>query len=413
MLSEFDIAPEYLNVNQGSYGSTPRRVREATESLVLQVESNPDLWYRLNVTGSGSSPLLDMLTESRAALAAYLGANVSDVVFVDNASHGLSAVLRSVAAYLSTTSRKSALRLDLAYGEVRDALEYFSANASCDFSRAVYEVPTSDLFPEFDDKALLARVEASLDAHPDVGFAVFSHITSTPGILLPVRALAELCHERGVLVLIDGAHAPGQIRLDVPSIGADWWVGNGHKHLFTSRGVALLWASKQGQDIIKPLVIDTMGSGTPFEASFNYQGTTDDNTRYAAAKAALDWRLWVSGGDDDKIIDHNHHLALQACDLLSFMWRTQALPPNVTAALCNVQLPCSRPDHPSDPPCPDNFASLLYQHFNFYAPVYQIPGLGFWMRLTAQIYLELDDFRTVGSAVITALRGSVSEPRLV
>ena len=102
--------------------------------------------------------------------------------------------------------------------------------------------------------------------------ASFSHISSLPSAILPVKRLAALCHEHGVLVLIDGAHAPGQMAVDVKDVGADFYVGDGHKWMFTPKGVAFLWASEAVQDLLYGPVVD--GQGT-FADWFSWQGLDD------------------------------------------------------------------------------------------------------------------------------------------
>ena len=101
--------PLYVNVNQGSYGCTPTKVRHVTEALVRETEWNPDLWFRFNISGDGDSHMTAMLARTRAFVAAYIGANVEDTVLVDNASHGIAAVLRSI--FASSCPRGSAAAL--------------------------------------------------------------------------------------------------------------------------------------------------------------------------------------------------------------------------------------------------------------------------------------------------------------
>jgi hercynylcysteine S-oxide lyase len=138
MLAEFNIDPAYTNVNQGSYGSTPIKVRKATEQLVLTAEANPDLWFRSNMTSSGNSVYINMLLETRKELAKYIKAPMNETNIVDNASHGINAVLRSVPAFLE---KKGILYLDLAYGEVKAAMTYMG---HVPWRAGVAELPAPD-----------------------------------------------------------------------------------------------------------------------------------------------------------------------------------------------------------------------------------------------------------------------------
>jgi selenocysteine lyase/cysteine desulfurase len=217
--------------------------------------------------------------KARDVLAKYIGGRSIDIVFVENASHGINAVLRSVPLFLT---RKKVLSLDIAvsspliptadssqgiislislvcitphhtlqYGMVKETLDYIGGNAAGAANGTLHEglveVSTASLFVDaaaresLTDDAIVALVSAALDAHEgEVALAVFSHIVSIPAIVLPVKRLTELCHLKGVRVLIDGAHVPGQMPLNVTDVGADFYVGNGHKWMYTTRGCAFL-----------------------------------------------------------------------------------------------------------------------------------------------------------------------------
>jgi len=403
MLAEFDLDPQYTNVNQGSYGSTPRKVRMATESLVVTAEANPDRWFRNNLTGTGNSLYIDQLIETRKALARYIRAPLNETSIVDNASHGINAVLRSVPAFLT---KKGILFLDLAYGEVKGAMQFMGGTYPAEPTTSpgnkhpLVEVDTSSLGVDIANPAkLVPLVEAALrQAGGTIGLCSFSHIVSTPGIILPVKELSAACKAAGALTMIDGAHAPGNIALDVPAIGADFYVGNGHKHLYTSRGVCLLWARSSAQKYLYPLVIDEGGVGTTFEKYFMYQGTSDDVTRYISLRAALEWREYIGG--EQKILEYTHRLAEEACAYLSSLWGTRRLAEDVQANMCNVELPCGGPGMPA---CPDMFGYALYHEYNFYLPIGAWLADGTWARITCSVYNQMSDIEAIGKAVLAAL----------
>jgi selenocysteine lyase/cysteine desulfurase len=397
MLAEFNIDPAYTNVNQGSYGSTPIKVRKATEQLVLTAEANPDLWFRSNMTSSGNSVYINMLLETRKELAKYIKAPMNETNIVDNASHGINAVLRSVPAFLE---KKGILYLDLAYGEVKAAMTFMAGTypgepASPSFQHPIIEVNTTKLGLDVANPALLVPLveEALHYARGTVGLCSFSHIVSIPAIILPIKELAAACRKAGALTLVDGAHAPGNLALDVPALGADFYVGNGHKHLYTSRGVCVLWARAEAQPYLFPLVIDEGGVGTPFEKYFMYQGTTDDVTRYISLRAALAWREWLG---EAAILQYTHNLAEAACAHLSETWGgTRRFSSDVQANMCNVELPCKAN-------CPAGFGYTLFHKYNYYMPVFGFGG-STWVRLTSTVYNDLSDFERVGRTVLAEL----------
>mgnify|MGYP002637750004 CR=1 FL=1 len=189
------------------------------------MEDNPDYWFRFNAPDS----LFGAAQAVREQLARYIGAaSGKDVVFVDNATGGMNAVLRSIR--LPPTA--SILFLNVVYGAVRTTIQYVSQH---DGQEAMEQVDVA--VPSSSD-AIVAAVKARLEANPQIKLASFSHITSIPAQILPVKRLAAACHEHGVLVVIDGAHALGQIPINVADIGADFYVANGHKWLYSPKGSA-------------------------------------------------------------------------------------------------------------------------------------------------------------------------------
>jgi selenocysteine lyase/cysteine desulfurase len=160
---------------------------------------------------------------------------------------------------------------------------------------------------------VLDAVRAQLEAaNGTIKVATFSQIISLPAAILPVADLVTLCHEYGVLVLIDGAHALGQIPLNLEALGADFWVGNGHKWLFSPKGSAVLWVRQDRQSLVEPTVISWEGQGQPnthFQMAFAYTGTAS-NSPYLAMQAALDFREFAGG--EDRILSYIHGLAVNA-----------------------------------------------------------------------------------------------------
>ena len=161
----------------------------------------------------------------------------------------------------------------------------------------------------------------------------------------------------------------------------------------TSRGVCLLWARAEHQKLLYPLVIDGGGVGNAFEKAFMYQGTSDDLGRYIALRAALAWRAWLG---EDKVIAYTHGLATQGCDYLAKLWGgTRRLAPEVTANMCNVELPCKGA-------CPDGLGYTLYRKHDYYVPVYKWAG-STWMRITCSVYNEMADLELIGRTVLEEL----------
>src|SRR5262249_12292404 len=143
-----------------------------------------------------------------------------------------------------------------------------------------------------DETAILSAVAGRLSIRTKL--AIFDHIASHSALLLPAAALTQLAHEAGAKVMIDGAHAPGQIALDVPALGADWYVGNLHKWYFAPRSCGFLWARPAMQKLTHPLAI-SHGYGNGFRTEFEWTGTRDV-TPALATPAAIAFHDAFGGG---------------------------------------------------------------------------------------------------------------------
>eukprot|EP00928_Gymnodinium_smaydae_P064654 TRINITY_DN47936_c0_g1_i1.p1 TRINITY_DN47936_c0_g1~~TRINITY_DN47936_c0_g1_i1.p1 ORF type:complete len:469 (-),score=79.21 TRINITY_DN47936_c0_g1_i1:9-1280(-) len=385
LLHHFVLSPNYTNLNHGSYGASPKAVLDAERRWQLQMEANPDHWFR-SADADGLAGSLDVV---RARLARYIGASdPQDLVFVDGASAGVNAVLRSIRLPPSS----AILYLNTAYQMVKNTVRYVHEH---DQLEKPLEVPID--IPSSDDD-VVAAVERALEANPTVRLASFSHITSVPAIILPVKRLVRACHNRGVLVLIDGAHALGQIPIDVEDIGADFYVANGHKWLYSPKGSAILWANRSKQSLIHPNVINYEGQGaTPFQLQFEYTGTKDYSA-FLAMSDAMDFRRAVLGGDD-RIMTYMHTLASAGGSVLAEAWRTEKLTSDTQiGAMVNVRMPDEAVHC-----CDLNFSGALLSEYGTFVPVYPWKGQCY-VRVSCQVYNELSDFAMLAQAVLKLLR---------
>ena len=221
--------------------------------------------------------------------------------------------------------------------------------------------------------------------------AVFSHISSVPAVILPVEELSTLCKDAGMAVLIDGAHALGQIAVDVTTLeraGADYYVANGHKWLYSPKGSAVLWVKPSQQHRIVPTVISSEFNPEKenrFIDEFVYLGTRD-YTPYVAMLDAIDWR--EEHGGDAVIEGYLQDLAHWSQVYLTTRWGTAAIAPlNMTSALFNVELPAAA----QAPGVAGRLQQALMDEHDAYVVVYENGGRQ-WTRLSAQVYLGREDF---------------------
>ena len=242
-------------LNHGSYGTLPRMVAQKQQQLVAQIEANPDTWFRREYPKQWRAA-----TDAVADLA---GAERGDVVFVKNATAGVNAVVNT----LKLSPLDSCLITSQTYGACANAV----ANV-CERSGATLITLQIERNHLTDEDELAALFEEQLVAAPQIVFALIDHITSPTAVLLPIARLCALCRKHGVRVMVDGAHAPGNVvPLHVPSFGADWYTGNLHKWVFCPKGAAFLWVPKYLQPDAQALIISHSWKGT-FQARFEMQG---------------------------------------------------------------------------------------------------------------------------------------------
>jgi len=360
---EWDLDREYLTVNHGSFGAAPRCVLDAQREWQARMERQPTRFFLREMPAA--------LRDAAARLAAFVGAESDDLAFVENATVGCNAVLRS----LDLKPGDEIVVLSHGYGAVVKAARYAAARAGARIVEA--HIP----FPRPDDEDVVARLAERLGPHTRL--AVLDHITSHSALLLPLQAMAQTCAERGVPVLADGAHAPGNIFLDIPSLGVDWYAGNCHKWLMAPKGCGFLWARRDRQDGLHPVTI-SHGFGGGFLAEFGWTGTRDMSA-YLAVTEALAFHERLGG---QTLQARNARLAAEAAALLAGRLGTETGEGNrATHAMALVRLELAGPVGQSR--ALDLRERLLDLRCD--APINELGGAA-WLRISAQAYNELNDF---------------------
>lgn len=253
---EFLLEPGLIFLNHGSFGACPIPVLQALQQWQRETERNP-----VALLGRRSA---DLLRQARSALAAYLGAAADDLVFMPNATTGVNTVARS----LALQAGDEVLSTDHEYGACDAAWRFICDKVGAHYRRVEIPLPFE---PEF-------WVQRLLDATtPRTRLIFASHITSTTALIFPVQDLCSRARERGIATLIDGAHAPGQIDLDLRAVGADFYTGNCHKWLCGPKGTAFLHVRPEQQRHIDATVLswgylEGTAGHTGFEAYLGHTG---------------------------------------------------------------------------------------------------------------------------------------------
>ncbi|MCL4833780.1 MAG: aminotransferase class V-fold PLP-dependent enzyme [Caldilineaceae bacterium] len=258
-------------LNHGSFGACPRPVFDAYQSWQRELELEP-----VDFIGRRRG---DLLAQARGVLGPYINASPDDFVFVHNATTGTNIVARS----LDLQPGDEVLGTDMEYGAVNKTWRFL-----CEKRGAVY-INQHISLPVDDPEEMVEELWAGVT--PRTKVISISHITSGTALRFPVEMVCQRARQEGILTLLDGAHAPGQIDLDMQAIGADFYSGNCHKWLCSPKGAAFLYVRKEQQQRIQPLVV-SHGWGnekinrSPFLDYLSEIGT-EDPAAYLSVPAAV------------------------------------------------------------------------------------------------------------------------------
>ncbi|MCC7398868.1 MAG: aminotransferase class V-fold PLP-dependent enzyme [Planctomycetes bacterium] len=379
----WDLDPEVVFLNHGSFGACPRVVLAAQDEWRRRVEREPVRFMHRELEGH--------LDAARARLSAFVGADADDLAFVPNATAGVNTVLRS----LPLQPGDELLVTDHEYNACRNALDFVAARAGARV--VVAPVP----FPIAGADEVVDRVLARTTAK--TALLLIDHVTSPTGLVMPVERLVPALRERGIETLIDGAHAPGMLPLDLDRLGAAYYTGNCHKWLCTPKGSALLHVRRDLQAAIRPLAIShgansTRSDRSRFRLEFDFTGT-DDVTPFLCVPAAIDFLAGLLPGGFAALQQHNHDLALRGRALLcEALGRAAPAPAAMLGSLAAVELPCS--DAPTSALGVDPLQTRLYDAHRIEVPVMR------WaqpkhrlVRISPQIYNDLAQYAYLAQAL--------------
>ena len=267
---EYLLDPDIVYLNHGSFGACPRVVFDAYQAWQRELERQP-----VAFVGRRQEPLLDA---ARAYLATYLKAGPDDLSFVVNATSGLNVIARS----LPLSAGDEILTTNLEYGALNLTWDYLCAKAGARYVRQPIPLPVTTA-AEF--------VDALWEGVTERTTAIFlSHITSATALILPVAEVCRRAREAGILTIIDGAHAPGQLPLDLTAIGVDVYAGNCHKWLSAPKGAAFLYVRPEQQEWVESLTISWGWRPGHNFVSRNQQQGTRDPSAFLATSTAIDFQ---------------------------------------------------------------------------------------------------------------------------
>ncbi len=381
----WSLDPKITFLNHGSFGACPLPVLAAQQRLRERMESEPVRFF--------VRELPQLLDSARRELAGFVGADPRDLVFVPNATYAVNSVLRS----LELNPKDELLTTDHEYNACKNVLEFAASR------RGAVVVTAAVPFPIQSPDRVVAAVLDSVT--PRTRLALIDHVTSPTGLVFPVADLVSRLEERGVDTLVDGAHAPGMLPLDVKAINAAYYTGNCHKWLCAPKGAAFLVARDDRQAALRPLAI-SHGANSPrkdrsrYQTEFDYTGT-DDPTPFLCVPEAIRFLGSLFPGGWKQLMRWNRELALEARDILS---RALDCQPPCPASMIGSLSALPIPDAPSrarpSPRHRDPIQEQLLDRFGIEVPIISWPHPPKrLLRVSAQVYNRPEHYEQLASAL--------------
>jgi isopenicillin-N epimerase len=388
-----DPAVDFLN--HGSFGAAPTAVLDAQAAFRRRMEAEPVAFFSRDLEG--------LLDDARSVLGAFLGAAPDDLAFVDNATTAVNAVLR----WLPLDAGDELLVTDHEYNACRNALD---AAAAASEARVV-TVPLP--FPTEGPEDVLARVLAAVT--PRTRLAVLDHVTSATALVFPIEELVAELAARGVETLVDGAHAPGMLDVQLDRIGAAWYSGNLHKWVCAPKGAAFIHVRRDRQAGFHPLVV-SHGANSPrtdrsrFRLEADWTGTRDPSA-WLAVPTAIELIGGLLPGGWSAVRLRNRDLALRGRDLLCAALAMPAPAPDpMIGSMASVALPVEEAagrvqgvDLYGDPVHDGLLARGIQVAVT---PWPARPDGGPWrriVRISAALHNDLDQYQRLASALLEVL----------
>jgi isopenicillin-N epimerase len=377
MLRDFFLLdPQIVFLNHGSFGACPRPVLEEYQAWQIKLEQQPVQFLGIELD--------NYLHHSREVLGEYIRASAKDIVYIPNATHGVNIIARS----LKLKPGDEILTTDHEYGACN-----FTWDFICSKTGAVYKPQPIEL-PVTSNEDILEQIWSGVTPQTKVIF--ISHITSPTSLTIPVQMICKRARESGIITLIDGAHAPGQLTIDLSSLQADFYVGNCHKWMLSPKGAGFLYARPDVQNLIEPLIVSwgyqsclTSSRESSFIDFLQWSGTKDP----AAALSVPAAIAFMRDNHWDDVRVRCHHLLHNAIEWICDQTGLSPLYPlesNFYHQMGTIPIPQVRDI--------TQLKSRLYIDYNIEIPCIEWNNRHF-LRLSVQGYNSEDDIKILASAL--------------
>jgi len=366
------LNPTITYLNHGSFGARVQSIFDFQVALKREFESSPVDFLDRN---------RGKVDDARRLISSFLGADPEGFGFVDNATTGVASVVHSI----HFSPGDEILTTNHVYNGVRQVLTKKAVESNCSYREIPITLPISD------GAEILQILKDSISN--ETKLLVIDHVSSPSAIVFPVEEIAYVCREKGILCLVDGAHAAGMLALSIGDVGCDWYVGNLHKWVCAPVSVGFVWTSIHHRSTTHPLTVSHwLNQG--YKEEFDWQGTKDITTWLTAAKAVQ----WGKNIGWDIIQEHNHRLVVQMHEALTEAWKVEPLTPldgSMLGSMATVFLPKGCPTTLDD--CLE-LRDALYVNHRIEVPVFEFQSRGA-LRVSAQLYSALDDISDLKTAI--------------
>lgn len=376
--THFLLDPAVVFLNHGSFGACPRPVFQTYQNWQLELERQPVEFLGRRFDG--------LMAEAREALAAYVNCHPDELVYVPNATTGLNIVARS----LKLEAGDEILTTDHEYGALDRTWAFLAERTGARYRQHPIPLPVTT------HADFVEQLWSGVTPRTRVIF--ISHLTSPTALIFPVQEICRRAREAGILTMIDGAHAAGQLPLDLTAIGADFYSSNCHKWMMSPKGSAFLYARREVQPLVEPLVVSWGWrpeeiKASPFIQEQEWQGTRDI-AAYLSVPAAIEF---MEQNNWDAVREECVSLIGYARDTLS---RVTGLPPispvcaDERGARWNAQL-IALPLPPCDT---QTLKQRLYDEYRIEVPLIDRNGRRL-IRISIQGYNDRGDVDALAGAL--------------
>lgn len=389
LAKHFVIDPDLAYLNHGSFGACPRAVLDAQSAHRDRAERQLMHFYLDDAWG--------LLDRSRSALAPIVGCDPADLVFVHNATTGVASVLKNLCLTPGDEVLTTTVEYTACANNLRDACK--RSGATLVEARVPWPIQDEDQLFE----AVMSEVT------DNTTLCMLSLVTSASAVRFPVERLIPALKDRGIETLLDAAHGPGCVEMDIDAWGAAYTTGNAHKWLFAPKGAAFLHVRKDLQANFRPLVLSNDArrlqdaaaktNRSPFNHQFDYAGT-DDVSMYLTIADCAQWIDTTYPGGVSALIEDNAALNLDArvllCESLGVL---PPVPGDLLGPMTTLPVPQGRVTMSAR----ELQDALVHEH-RVVVPVWDAPDGSLAFRVSAQVYNTLDQYERLAAAIRTVLK---------